>query len=594
MDINDKIWLIKSSGRILGPMSISEVVIHLQQQALSVIDEMSAPFGRWILIREHQLVMSILKEMGGLGGLNDISETTNTIDSNKTQTKTKTEITQDAITDEFVVSKDDTQSVHQAYQKVISAKEKEIRLNLYPDSLNRSYATRFDPRIQERIESKKKSQRYILIGSISLFVIIVVFTFAYQIKKQKDQITLYTKSLNQAREQIQFGEYQSALEIYEKVYSFNKELFSSQDILNYSLLLVKMTKRIGSAEAVLSRIKKPENIIDWRLWMMSKLNISMAKEAWDESRLILNELEQALPNDPEVELAMAQNELFYGNYERAFKILEQNINTIKGSRKYADQAAILMAKIALISPKQGFRSLAFSKAIELLQTLPMRFEPFYFYKKILLASLQLEGSVDSARQSIEDIWRVNIYEPDKFVASLTSIQQGTSPETLLPICIDLSKVVPILSDKLSEKEKFEDYASSIEAICYYFSGNKSEAYKTINIARKRRPSSAVLASVEANFLLSDDRVAEASARVSLCGNLPHCRLARMRECFFKEDDECLSMILSQTDPQWIGPFYNLVNAEVAKKRGNDFSHKDQILKGLQSFPDYQPLMVRRP
>jgi tetratricopeptide (TPR) repeat protein len=418
--------------------------------------------------------------------------------------------------------------------------------------------------------------------------------FAYQIKKQRDHITLLTKNLHQAREQVLFGQYQSASEIYDKVYSFNKELFSSQDILNYALLLVKVSKRIASAETVISNTQKPENVIDWRLWMMSKLNISMAKESWDEARLILSELKQALPNDPEVNLAMAQNEFFDGHYEQAFTVLDQNFNLFKESPKYLDQAAILMAKVVLFGPKQSFRTIAFARAIELLQISPFGFSPSYFYKKVALATLQLELTPDLAKRSIENIWGVNIYEQDKFVASLTSINTGTSPESLLPICLDLSKVVATLTDNSSEKVKFEDYAVSIAAICRYFAGDKSGAYKNLANLRKQRPSSAVLASVEANLLLLEDRVPEAAARISLCGNLPHCRLARMRECFAKEDDKCLSLMLDQTKPSWIGPYYYLVRAEVAKKRGNDFSHKDQILKGLQSFPDYQPLMVRRP
>jgi hypothetical protein len=253
-----------------------------------------------------------------------------------------------------------------------------------------------------------------------------------------------------------------------------------------------------------------------------------------------------------------------------------------------------MAHVALHSSKSGYRSLAFAKAMELLQIPSVRFEPYYFSKKILLAALQLELNPDLSKRTIEEIWLSNIFDQDKFVHSLTAITIGLEMETLLPICIDLSKVIETFSDVAGDTTKYKDYSIAIEAICRFFAGNRLDSFKILAMARKQRPSSAILAAVEANLLLSDERESEASARTPLCGNLPFCQLAKMRECFIKEDDKCMSEILSATNERWVGPFYNIVGAEIAKKRGNDFSHKDIILKGLQEFPDYQPLMVRRP
>jgi len=590
MNINDKIWIIKSSGRLIGPLFISEVVIHLQQQSLSVIDEIRSPYERWRFIREKEVVMALLKQMGGVRGNNSQSETTNVVE----KTQTKTEAVDDNHTDEFLISKESARAANQAYQKLISAKEKEIPPTQLAESGRRTYATSFDPRIQERLAAKRKSQKYIFLGAIALFIIVVTLAFSYGIKKQKDRITYYSKSMNRAREKIQVGQYPEALETYEKVYTFNRELFSDQDVINYTLLLVRVASRFGSAETVISSIQKPENLVNRRQWMMAKLKISLSKEAWQEARLILHELKQALPNDPEIKLAIVKSELLSGRLEQAFFALEQNINLFKESRKHLDQASILMGKIALVSPKVSYRALAFSRALELLQVSAVGFEPNYFYKKILLIALQAELSSELAKKSVDDLWSVNIYDLNDFVINLTSIRKATDPNALLSICVDVSKTISVFADGLGDNLKYADYATSIEAICRYYAGARSEAYKTISLARKQRPSSAILASVEANLLVRDERIAEASARISLCGNLPHCRLARLKECFIREDDSCLTSLLNQTHYKWVGPYYNLVSAEVAKKRGNDFSHKDQIIKGLQSFPEYQPLIVRRP
>lgn len=591
MNLSDKIWMVKSSGRLLGPLSISEVVLHLQQHSISVIDEIRPPSDRWLFIREQTMIMSVLKEMGGIAD-SSFSETTNA--GEVTKTKTQTGVGDETITEEISINRSAEKEPAQTYQKVITAREKEVTFAASESQkISESYGASFDPKFHQKMEAKKRTQRYVFMASISAFIIIVAIAFSYEIKKQKDQITFYTKSLNQAREMIQFGQYQRALDVYDKVYSFNAELFSTQDALQYAMLLTKIANRLGSAEAVVAKVQKPENIIDWRLWMMSKLNISIAKESWDEARLILNDLKQALPKDLEVILAMAQAEYFAGRFEQAFRVLDSNATLFKSSKRQMDEAALLMAQIALASPKSNYRTTAFNKAIEWLQLPSVGFDPKHFYKRVMLTSLQLELNPETAKRTVESLWNANIFEQDKFIVSLTSVIKGYNAEALLPVCIDLSRVIGTWENS-SAVINYKDHASGLESACRYFAGMTSEAHRNLAIVRKQRPNSALLAAIEANLLMSDDRVAEAKARISLCGNLPFCVLAQVRECFDRQDDKCLSSMLEQVNPTWLGPYFNLVSAEISKKRGNDFSHRDQILKGLQHYPDYQPLLVRRP
>ena len=45
--MNDAIWLVKSSKRILGPFSISEIENLLRTKEISITDEVIAPNSRW-------------------------------------------------------------------------------------------------------------------------------------------------------------------------------------------------------------------------------------------------------------------------------------------------------------------------------------------------------------------------------------------------------------------------------------------------------------------------------------------------------------------------------------------------------------------
>jgi hypothetical protein len=47
-------WLVKSSGRILGPFSFEDVVSLLRSRRISIIDEVREPRGRWNFVREYK------------------------------------------------------------------------------------------------------------------------------------------------------------------------------------------------------------------------------------------------------------------------------------------------------------------------------------------------------------------------------------------------------------------------------------------------------------------------------------------------------------------------------------------------------------
>jgi hypothetical protein len=693
MDINEKIWMVKSSGRLIGPCSLSEVVVYLQQQSLSVIDEIRPPSERWLFIREQSLVMSILKELGGPRKKDHLSEVTNTNEHTLTQTLTETVTITESVTagetvtttvtrttekktdregetavetdvrieagrkaesessierglkratalesqkglenpihgkeeEEFTLTPESTIAANQAYQKVILARERELS-GYHNVQGSPSYGSAYDLKFQQKVQEKKTFHRYVLFGSIFLFFVMISLVFLYESHRQKEAMTLQAKKLNIAREKLSFGQNQEAFDVYDKVYAFSPALFSIQDTLNYVLLLFKVSNRWATGEGLLSQIPKPESLTHWRLWMMSKLYLSFEKKFWDEAQLILNELKQAFPHDEEIFLAEAQKYWLSGKLKEAVFLLEQYLIKFKNSVFYQDQAKLLLAQIFLsdseIQNKPGLKT----QILELLKTQGANFEPYYLQKNILLAAIHLEAQPFEAKEIIKNLWAVNIFDQGHFVLSLTGFPKGLDWPSFLPLCLELTQVLSpldtdsdsysdsgsVLSSQTQTPAQFqsraqgqsqqereplvylEDSATALGSLCLFFSGQKAEAYKKLSLARKQRPSSSILTSVEAHLFLSEGREAEASARVSLCGNTPSCYLARMRQCFAKEDDQCLSQVLAQTSPERVGPYYYLASAQVAKKRGNDFSYKDHILKGLQSYPNYQPLMLKRP
>jgi len=60
--MNDQ-WLVKSANRVMGPFKLSEIITGLQLKHFTIMDEISAPYGRWILIRDEASLQAAVKEV---------------------------------------------------------------------------------------------------------------------------------------------------------------------------------------------------------------------------------------------------------------------------------------------------------------------------------------------------------------------------------------------------------------------------------------------------------------------------------------------------------------------------------------------------
>lgn len=591
--MNEQKWLIKSSGRLLGPLSISEVVAHLKQQTITVIDEIRSPSDRWIFIREHSDVMAIVRE---LGETFQFSESSTEATAFQTKTRTKTE----AIDEESITATGDApeEIPDHLMQKVIQAQEKTISRKTDFDG-KKAFGSISDVRFQQHVEGKRKGQRLLLLFSFLIFMGSLGGYFVYDSNQQKLRLTQNMRQLDNARLLLQQGKHSNALAQMEGVYLSHPELFSNVDKLAYSLLLIKADPRTQRAEAVISNIPRPEGINEWRTWMMAKLNMAVARGAWDEARLIGSELLQSVPGDFEVELGRAQVEYLAGRYAEAIQILRPIVGMMRESRRHYDQGVLLVGLAALNLRTEPAKTEGSAFAVSLLENGSLDFDPHHLFKKILLSSLLLNSDEGRAKEVAESIWDKNIFESDQYVLPLSMVTYATSPEAMHYVCLDLTGALASrfesggLEGEGGSAEK-RDRIPAMTAVCRYIGGGKNEALRDLATARKMNPSSPLLAAVEANLLLNSERIPEARGRLPICEGLPLCQLAKLRECYLREDDECIRQGLEATQASWVGPFYNVVSAQVAKKRGNDFSFKDQVLRGLQAFPDYQPLMGMRP
>lgn len=61
MALDETPWLIKSSGRIIGPFNISKVIELLKTREVSVLDEAASPLRRWETIQYHEKFKEVIE-----------------------------------------------------------------------------------------------------------------------------------------------------------------------------------------------------------------------------------------------------------------------------------------------------------------------------------------------------------------------------------------------------------------------------------------------------------------------------------------------------------------------------------------------------
>src|SRR4051794_33227007 len=63
MDREEKCWLVKSSQRVLGPVSQNEIIRRLKSRELNLVDDASSPGRRWQQIQSHPEFRDIVEEV---------------------------------------------------------------------------------------------------------------------------------------------------------------------------------------------------------------------------------------------------------------------------------------------------------------------------------------------------------------------------------------------------------------------------------------------------------------------------------------------------------------------------------------------------
>ncbi len=83
----EKTWLVKSSGRIIGPLSFDDIVQGLKSKEYVVLDEVAKPFGRWRYLRDEEAFEKIINDLKGKDSVHSESTVTGTLSFTESTTE---------------------------------------------------------------------------------------------------------------------------------------------------------------------------------------------------------------------------------------------------------------------------------------------------------------------------------------------------------------------------------------------------------------------------------------------------------------------------------------------------------------------------
>ncbi len=237
----EKTWLVKSSGAVLGPFALEEVIQMLTNKRISLIDEIRSPDSRWLFIREHRQfanIVQFLREQQSEAR----EDTGSTFVGNRTVTMNPEETTTVPIN-------------NPAPQASSSGGNGQSIPNPEPKPI--TYAAQTDFRVQRKLESDRKWFS-ILVWILLIVVMVGGGAYVYLSQKNSQKAIGYPEYIRLAQAQMEVGHFDQALVFYRKAESLQK--LSARNKLMMVPLLMVVEKQNAQARQILDDIKQDPQV----------------------------------------------------------------------------------------------------------------------------------------------------------------------------------------------------------------------------------------------------------------------------------------------------------------------------------------------
>lgn len=580
-DVNssEKIWLVKSSTRILGPFTLAEVTEHIKSKHISIIDEIRQPDGRWIYIRENRLFMDIVRNVRDAHDPHSEETMTQSIAHNTSFTRTDNIQMLDEKTPIPPASKVDITPppLSNGLKDVTPPAGAPSRATT--SSAAKSYGTASDYRVQGQLRQKSNFWRWVMMGTTVAAAVFISFNL---LQKDKKKSVSYDELMKQAIRYKSLGLYEKSLQTYQRAIKIKEPDSDAQTQMAPVLISEDRQSLMGRRileHALMQDGRSRADVVD------AYLGIAVSYMLDGDLQQAEDTLQKAIGHEPYnlsalLNLAIIQQKK--GNYIEAKKkfeaIYEKNpqsvlalygraISTVESSKAHfnANTLQTLIRDITVNVQKTGY----------LRQELLL----------LVIYAQSLLGDVDGVNQSVVYFLNQLPGQARNYTHPLQVEWRFSQWDYLQKYCAELY-----------QKQTPNSQLKAMRAICFMEVNRDTEAEKLLQEALVEAPRDPYVLSTQAGYLVKVGRTPEATTIL----RMPELKVLSVKNflvgdiCLNAQDVSCVQNVYGQSYAQNIRTGKILHGLAWASLRKNDRKKAYEYVRlGLQSEPNYLPLLELR-
>jgi tetratricopeptide (TPR) repeat protein len=568
------VWLIKSSGHILGPFEYEKVIELLRSKEIVVLDEVSMPCQRWNYIRDQIEFQDIVEEIRQ-GRLRDEGlEGTQTVSAG-----TFTSTPSLGITESIDIINDDlTEEINVGEIVYDDVKEYVPRVKKKQSNPIESYAFHGDKNLKSQASRSAK-----LLWAITAAILIItggLVIYKSVFNKPVENKELAIKKLNSGIMKTELGDYNEALADFKESHSLDKR---NTDVFLYlGTLLIQLEEQTLQGK----RLLEDELNRKTPFKKQALTGVGLATLIEGDLDGATNKFEQALDIDP-IYLPARIN---IGAAALEAKLYQEANNHLHVAVKEGavDGAAVLMLTESFIRLWEEKGDLTFlSEASSLLEQYLAKNKDYYQETLILSAYVDMVNGKRS--RAIDKIYASIDIDPELTSDHKHNIyiyRRRAGWQLLEPWC-----------DRLVEAVEPQPQVKAFHALCLVKSGQKVRASQRIDDAISQSPKDPLLQATYGYILKQiglEDQAAMAygrSVEFDLRRRFKLPLIMQARFCEEKGDTECALLYWQQLLQKDAKSLPALAGVGFAHLRNNSYADARKFMRrGMRISSNYKPLL----
>jgi tetratricopeptide (TPR) repeat protein len=559
-----EIWLVKSSGRLLGPWNKSEIETALRSREIVPLDEIAPPFQRWRYIRDERAFDFAIAELRSKRG-----------PSEQTQTNTSTETATDITERVYQFAPDEELT------KGVKAQLKEAKPVIDPIRSEPIHVTSKVYEYEGRIKKTSPQYQYLIWGVLLLVVGVLTFQLVNKSNVQSPVLKSRTfdDALRSAQLFEQVGSSGDALNAYKEAVELKADSLEAR--LGLGMLLLHEGQTTESRSHLEFVMNSP--LADIRKKTTAAVGMANAALLIDDYATAKRKIEEGLQinsTDPFLRIAQAHVLLNETKALEAGKLVRQTLD-----QGVVDPiAALLLAESDYLAARDGLMQDGYKSALAMLTTLA---DSSLGYRQEALI-LKLHILIES--KQINDL--------DKVATDLLDADPRSSEDYLSDSRIYAGRAQ---WDHLLRyiKRSLGDVPSSprLSAVLGYamFKGReKLEGKRVVEDAFSKNPGDRLVRAVLSYVQSEIGRTEEAQAGLTISledRNLTLPLILKVRSCRENRDKTCLDENLKELLTRDTKGVVAISGMAWSAFEAGQLSEANRFLQqGLMISPRYQPLL----